>query len=49
MQPSLSVALAAAASLASAGIVISPIEANQIVPRMPGDCIFGQVTPQGCG
>ncbi|POR32536.1 hypothetical protein TPAR_07256 [Tolypocladium paradoxum] len=49
MKTSLAIILAAAASLASAGIVITPIEANQIVDKASGDCFFGVVTPQGCG
>ncbi|XP_044721629.1 uncharacterized protein HRG_04544 [Hirsutella rhossiliensis] len=49
MRLSLAIALAAAALLASAGIVISPIEADQVVLKVPGDCFFGEVTPQGCG
>lgn len=49
MKTSITLLLAAAASLASAGIVITPIEANQIVDKVSGDCFFGVVTPQGCG
>lgn len=37
------------ASLASAGIVITPIKDNMMVPKTSGDCFFGVVTPQGCG
>lgn len=36
-------------TLASAGVVITPIRANQVVPKDPGDCPFGVTTPQGCG
>ncbi|KAI0476183.1 hypothetical protein GGR56DRAFT_458759 [Xylariaceae sp. FL0804] len=39
----------AAASLASAGVVTTPIFADQIVPRSSGDCFFGVSTPSGCG
>jgi hypothetical protein len=45
----LAAVLSFAASLVSAGIVISPISEDQVVPKMPGDCPFGVVTPQGCG
>ncbi|EGX95034.1 hypothetical protein CCM_03306 [Cordyceps militaris CM01] len=38
-----------AASLTSAGIVITPIRDDQVVPKTSGDCFFGVVTPQGCG
>ncbi|RSL49310.1 hypothetical protein CEP54_012495 [Fusarium duplospermum] len=41
--------LSASASLVSAGIVITPVWANQIVEKLSGDCPFGEVTPQGCG
>ncbi|KAK5994950.1 Secreted virulence factor MC69 [Cladobotryum mycophilum] len=34
-------------SLASAGIVITPIYDNQIVDKKSGDCFFGVVTPYG--
>lgn len=37
------------ASLVSAGVVIVPIRADQVVPKSPGDCFFGVTTPQGCG
>lgn len=49
MRQSLTVVLAAAASLASANFIISPIEADQVVPKQSGDCFFGVTTPQGCG
>ncbi|KAK4041741.1 hypothetical protein C8A01DRAFT_34233 [Parachaetomium inaequale] len=47
-------ALAAAAlslcvSLASAGVVRTPIRPNQVVPKTGDDCFFGVTTPQGCG
>ncbi|KAH6854997.1 hypothetical protein B0I37DRAFT_44926 [Chaetomium sp. MPI-CAGE-AT-0009] len=47
-------ALAAAAlslclSLASAGVVRTPIRPDQVVPKTGDDCFFGVVTPQGCG
>lgn len=38
-----------AASLANAGIVITPIFSDQVVEKTSGDCFFGVVTPQGCG
>ncbi|KAI5464494.1 hypothetical protein BGZ63DRAFT_421519 [Mariannaea sp. PMI_226] len=41
--------LTSAASLVSAGIVITPIFGNQIVPKSSGDCPYGVTTPQGCG
>ncbi|KAH9884901.1 hypothetical protein F4778DRAFT_524259 [Xylariomycetidae sp. FL2044] len=41
--------LALCASLASAGVVITPIRADQIVPKVDGDCFGGVVTPAGCG
>ncbi|KAI1494581.1 hypothetical protein F5X96DRAFT_527774 [Biscogniauxia mediterranea] len=41
--------LALCASLASAGVVITPVRPNQIVPKLAGDCFFGEVTPNGCG
>ncbi|CCT70754.1 hypothetical protein FOQG_01521 [Fusarium oxysporum f. sp. raphani 54005] len=40
--------LSAAASLVSAGIVVTPVFFNQIVEKLSGDCPFGVVTPQGC-
>ncbi|KAJ6443962.1 hypothetical protein O9K51_02355 [Purpureocillium lavendulum] len=43
------VVVATAASLASAGIVITPIFSDQVVDKSSGDCFFGVVTPQGCG
>lgn len=36
-------------SLASAGMVITPIKSDQVVPKDSGDCFFGVTTPQGCG
>ncbi|KAI1077001.1 hypothetical protein F5B20DRAFT_583741 [Whalleya microplaca] len=41
--------LALGASLASAGVVITPIFANQIVPKGSNDCFYGEITPFGCG
>lgn len=35
--------------LAAAGIVITPIQSDQVVDKTSGDCFFGVVTPQGCG
>lgn len=36
-------------SLVSAGVVITPIHADQVVPKSSDDCFFGVTTPQGCG
>ncbi|KAI0007401.1 hypothetical protein F4779DRAFT_619646 [Xylariaceae sp. FL0662B] len=41
--------LAFCASLVSAGVVITPIFSNQIVPKGSGDCFYGEITPFGCG
>ncbi|KAI3327072.1 hypothetical protein HD806DRAFT_382397 [Xylariaceae sp. AK1471] len=41
--------VALCASLASAGVVITPITPDQVVPNIDGDCYFGVSTPQGCG
>ncbi|KAH7037407.1 uncharacterized protein B0I36DRAFT_359108 [Microdochium trichocladiopsis] len=30
------------------GIVVTPVFANQVVPKVRGDCAWGVVTPQGC-
>ncbi|KAI8632770.1 hypothetical protein F5Y19DRAFT_329522 [Xylariaceae sp. FL1651] len=40
--------IALCASLASAGVVITPVRQDQVVPKVAGDCFFGVVTPQGC-
>jgi hypothetical protein len=40
--------LSAAASIVSAGIVVTPVFFDQIVEKISGDCPFGVVTPQGC-
>jgi hypothetical protein len=40
--------LAACVSLASAGVVITPVRADQVVPKSSEDCFFGVTTPQGC-
>ncbi|OTA81426.1 hypothetical protein M434DRAFT_401376 [Hypoxylon sp. CO27-5] len=37
------------ATLASAGVVITPIHQNQVVDSLSGDCFFGKSTPYGCG
>ncbi|KAI1449066.1 hypothetical protein F5Y02DRAFT_373057 [Annulohypoxylon stygium] len=37
------------ATLASAGVVITPIHSNQLVDSLAGDCFFGKSTPYGCG
>lgn len=44
----LALALTVAASLASADVVVTRPQSNQLVEKMPGDCFFGVVTPQGC-
>ncbi|OAA48608.1 hypothetical protein NOR_01858 [Metarhizium rileyi] len=49
MKTSLALVLGVAASIVGAGIVITPIKDDQIVPSSSGDCFFGVVTPQGCG
>ncbi|KAK4240140.1 hypothetical protein C8A03DRAFT_31795 [Achaetomium macrosporum] len=51
MQPAAFAAavLSLCVSLASAGVVITPIKADQVVPKNDGDCFFGVTTPQGCG
>ncbi|KAI0152998.1 hypothetical protein GGR57DRAFT_503131 [Xylariaceae sp. FL1272] len=36
------------ASLASAGVVITPVTPGMVVAKVAGDCFFGVVTPQGC-
>jgi len=36
------------ASLASAGLVITPVFADQVVPKAAGDCFYGETTPHGC-
>ncbi|KAI1090036.1 hypothetical protein F5B19DRAFT_494775 [Rostrohypoxylon terebratum] len=33
------------ATLASAGVVITPIHPNQLVDNLAGDCFFGKSTP----
>lgn len=42
-------ALSLCVSLASAGVVRTPIRPDQVVPKTDGDCFFGVTTPQGCG
>lgn len=49
MKTSLAVLLAAVLSTCSADVVVTPITEDQIVQKVPGDCFFGEVTPQGCG
>ncbi len=49
MKFSLLAFIAAAATTVSAGVVITPIYDNQVVPADSGDCFFGVTTPQGCG
>ncbi len=42
------VVAAVCVSLASAGVVITPVFQNQVVPKTDGDCFYGETTPQGC-
>jgi len=42
-------ALAFCVSLVSAGVVITPIKPDQVVPKTGDDCFFGVITPSGCG
>ncbi|KAF4773789.1 hypothetical protein HER10_EVM0004596 [Colletotrichum scovillei] len=51
MKVSLAILTTLCASLATAGVVITPVRQNQVVPaaqKVSGDCFFGVVTPQGC-
>jgi hypothetical protein len=41
--------MAICAALASAGVIITPIRPDQVVPKSSDDCFFGVTTPQGCG
>jgi hypothetical protein len=41
--------LSLCASLAAAGVVITPIRPDQVVTKDAGDCWGGVVTPMGCG
>ncbi|TPX10674.1 uncharacterized protein E0L32_008408 [Thyridium curvatum] len=36
------------ASIARAGVVITPVFADQVVQKASNDCFFGVTTPQGC-
>ena len=49
MKLSVATVLAAIVSLTTAGVVITPIHSDQLVPKLAGDCFYGQVTPNGCG
>ncbi|ORY67315.1 uncharacterized protein BCR38DRAFT_482939 [Pseudomassariella vexata] len=49
MKTAFAIVMAFAASMASAGVMITPIRANQVVPKAPNDCFYGVTTPQGCG
>ena len=40
--------LAFCVSLVSAGVVITPVRADQVVPKTDDDCFFGVTTPRGC-
>jgi hypothetical protein len=44
-----SILIAVLASIVDAGIVITPIDGDQVVDSVAGDCFFGVSTPQGCG
>ncbi|KAG9250091.1 uncharacterized protein F5Z01DRAFT_678124 [Emericellopsis atlantica] len=46
---SLSLVAIGFAQTALGGLVITPIESDQVVEKTSGDCFFGVVTPQGCG
>lgn len=48
MKFSLLAFVVAAATTVSAGVVITPVFADQVVPKDSGDCFFGVTTPQGC-
>ncbi|KAM0820178.1 hypothetical protein AB5N19_05997 [Seiridium cardinale] len=48
MKTAFALILAFAASMASAGVVITPVRANQVVPKNSDDCFFGVTTPNGC-
>ncbi|SPN99785.1 uncharacterized protein DNG_02637 [Cephalotrichum gorgonifer] len=37
------------ASLAAAGMVLTPVFEDQAVEKLAGDCPYGVVTPMGCG
>ncbi|KAI0018093.1 hypothetical protein F4780DRAFT_781656 [Xylariomycetidae sp. FL0641] len=41
--------LALCASIASAGVVTTPIFIDQLVDSLAGDCFGGVSTPNGCG
>lgn len=48
MKFSLIAFIAAAATAVSAGVVITPVFADQVVAKDSGDCFFGVTTPSGC-
>lgn len=48
MKSVLALVVAFAASMVSAGVVITPVRANQVVPKNADDCFFGVTTPVGC-
>ncbi|KAF6795341.1 hypothetical protein CMUS01_15946 [Colletotrichum musicola] len=48
MKVSLALLTTLCASLATAGVVITPVRQNQVIPANSGDCFFGVTTPQGC-
>ncbi|EQB54791.1 hypothetical protein K456DRAFT_1723676 [Colletotrichum gloeosporioides 23] len=48
MKVSLALLTTLCASMVSAGVVITPVKQNQVVPANSGDCFFGVTTPQGC-
>jgi hypothetical protein len=45
----LAVAVLAMCSLSEGGLVVTPIDTDQVVGSLDGDCFFGVSTPQGCG
>ena len=48
MKTAFALVMAAAASLVSAGVVITPVFKNQVIQANKGDCFFGVTTPEGC-
>ncbi|EFX05010.1 hypothetical protein CMQ_5272 [Grosmannia clavigera kw1407] len=49
MQLSLLAIVAVVVSTVLAGVVITPIFADQVVEKASNDCFFGVTTPSGCG
>lgn len=48
MKTAFALVMAAAASLVSAGVVITPVFKDQVIQANKGDCFFGVTTPEGC-